>query len=94
MLRSLHIDGSEFKEIRELEEVGSMLCDIDTWPEKWMQIGMREGEEKGIEKGEKMQARKIALRMLEKEKSIAEIAELTDLTEKEILELIDDIIDK
>jgi predicted transposase/invertase (TIGR01784 family) len=51
-----------------------------------------EWREEGREEGERKQARKIALRMLEKEISIAEIAELIDLTEEEVLKLIDDAI--
>lgn len=69
MLRSLHVDGSEFKEIRELEEVGSMLCDIDTWPEKWMQMGMDKmsGKIKIIQQENK---KKLMQLQLEKEEAI------------------------
>ena len=108
MLRSLHIDGSEFKQIRELEEVGSMLCDIDTWPEKWMQIGMDKGMQIGVnkgmqigmnkgmdkgmqigvDKGKEELAREIIFNMLEKQKTISEIAELTNLSEQQIQKII------
>jgi hypothetical protein len=69
MIRSLHVDGSEFKEIRELEEVGSMLCDIDTWPEKWMQMGMDKmaGKMKEIQQENEEKLRKLKL---EKEEAI------------------------
>ncbi|MGI6140080.1 MAG: hypothetical protein ACOYI9_13765 [Candidatus Hydrogenedentales bacterium] len=69
VLRSLHVDGSEFKEIRELEEVGSMLCDIDTWPEKWMQEGIQIGMDKMSGKMKEIQEKLIQLQQ-EKEEAI------------------------
>ncbi len=76
------------------EEIQDMWADTINkhWATEWITKGRQEGEARGEARGEKKQARKIALRMLEKEKSIAEIAELTDLTEEEILKLIDGAI--
>ena len=83
MFRALHLDGSEFKEIRELEEVGSMLCDIETWPEKWMQEGRAETI---IEKN-----REFVLRLFNRSYDIATISDLTGLSLKEVQAIINTV---
>jgi predicted transposase YdaD len=58
------------------------------WAAEWITKGEERGEERGIEKGKEELAREIIFNMLEKQKTIAEIADLTNLTEQQIQKII------
>ena len=56
---------------------------MGTFGEKYFNVGM----EKGIEKGMENRTIEIAIKMLEEEESIAKIMRFTNLSEKQILRL-------
>jgi len=56
----------------------------DPWYKEGHEIGVLEGIEKGIEKGEKYKAVKTAIKLINKKMSVAEIQEITELTDDEM----------
>jgi predicted transposase/invertase (TIGR01784 family) len=68
-------------EFHDLQEVNAMLSEtVKSWPSQWLQ--------EGIEKGDKLRCEKIALKMIAKGKSFEEISEITELSIKQIEQLV------
>lgn len=74
----------EFPDLDDLLEVEKMIT--DTRPE-WADALIKEGEVKGVRLGVSQTKRDTALRMLRRGMASAEVAELVDLPEEEVLRL-------
>lgn len=79
----VELSGDE--EVRRLEELK------DKWERDYksgvsyaMEQGMKKGLREGLEQGKKYQSIEIAKKMLERNKTIEEIMEITELTKQEI----------
>ena len=79
---------AEIRLMSHLEEQAALACARENGHEKGMQEGYAQGKKEGLKQGKKDEKIKTAKRLLKLNLSIEQIAEATQLEEKEILELI------
>jgi len=71
------------KEVKHSDYADEMLELTNSWEER----GMKKGKEEGIKEGKKAATRELALELLKEGSSVAFVAKVTRLSQKEIEEL-------
>lgn len=78
--------GEKIPEFNDLQEVHAMLSEtVKSWPAQWMAKGREEGREEGRKEGKAL----ICLNMIEHGMTPEMIAKVTDLSEKQVIQLIE-----
>jgi predicted transposase/invertase (TIGR01784 family) len=87
--RAPGVELPEFNHLQDLHEVHDMLAErIKKWPERWIEEGRQEGEQLGIEKGERLHAEKTARNLIARtEMDDAMIAEIAGLPIEDVVRL-------
>ena len=87
------IKGTPEQIVTVLEDTGRTRTMLETTIERWKQQGVEEGLEKGLEKGrqEGLQQATLALRLLRRGRSAADVAETTGLPLSQVTDLATEV---